>query len=209
MEHAFWHRAWSDRQIGFHQPDINAQLMAYWPQLSLDEGSRVLVPLCGKSSDMLWLIQSHRVLGVELSETAVAEFFTDNGLDPCIAQETDAIRYSAPSIDLCCGDFFALPDSEIASVDGVFDRAALVALPVDIRERYVEKIASSLKSGAAILLITIEYDESVYDGPPFNIPSAEVQRLYADRFDIAEAGSNREDFKGMQVTNRAYLLRKR
>ncbi len=208
MEHDFWHRAWAERKIGFHQADFNSQLLAYWPRLKLAEGARVFVPLCGKSSDMLWLMKSHRVLGVELSETAVTEFFTENGLESEAVREVDLVRHSAQHIDLYCGDLFDLPDSELASVDAVFDRAALVALPVDIRERYAKKIASSLRTGAAMLLITIEYDETVYDGPPFNIPNAEVQRLYGDHFDITEAGSNQEDFKNMNVTNRAYLLRK-
>ena len=209
MEHDFWHKAWADRKIGFHQADFNSQLLAYWPRLELPEGGSVFVPLCGKSSDMLWLMKSHKGLGVEISETAVTEFFTESGLKSEAVQEAHHVRHSAQNIDLYCGDLFALPDSELAAIDGMFDRAALVALPVDIRERYAKKIASSLRAGAAMLLITIEYDGAVYDGPPFNIPTVEVQRLYGDCVDITEAGSNQEDFKNMQVTNRAYLLRKR
>ena len=54
MEHAFWHQRWQEGRIGFHQGDINPWLRRYWSALDLHADARVLVPLCGKSSDMLW-----------------------------------------------------------------------------------------------------------------------------------------------------------
>ena len=55
MEPAFWHRKWADNQIGFHQAQANPYLQRYWPGLGLPAGSRVLVPVCGKSLDLAWL----------------------------------------------------------------------------------------------------------------------------------------------------------
>jgi thiopurine S-methyltransferase len=69
MQPEFWHKRWASNQIGFHLPQVNPYLQRFWPALGLEEGSRVLVPLCGKSLDLLWLAhQGHEVLGVELSE---------------------------------------------------------------------------------------------------------------------------------------------
>lgn len=75
MDHEFWHARWSSNEIGFHLPQVNPHLLEFWPTLGLPAGSRVLVPLCGKTLDMAWLMaQGHRVLGVELSRTAVEAF---------------------------------------------------------------------------------------------------------------------------------------
>ncbi len=82
MEPAFWHKRWADNQIGFHQGQVNSYLQTHWPALGLETGSRVLVPLCGKSLDLVWLAgQGYRVLGVELSRRAVEDFFREHGLE--------------------------------------------------------------------------------------------------------------------------------
>ncbi|MBB4815130.1 hypothetical protein HNP03_003766 [Pseudomonas rhodesiae] len=78
MEPEFWHDRWATNQIGFHQSDINPYLLRHWPSLALAHGAQVLVPLCGKSLDLIWLASlGHRVLGVELSEQAVQTFFSE------------------------------------------------------------------------------------------------------------------------------------
>ena len=83
MDAAFWLQRWQEGQIGFHRSDVMPLLEKHWPSLQLPAGSRVLVPLCGKSLDMHWLAaQGHRVLGVELSPLAVTQFFEEAGLTP-------------------------------------------------------------------------------------------------------------------------------
>ena len=76
MQPEFWQKRWADNQIGFHQAQISPYLQRHWSQLNLADNAQVLVPLCGKSLDMLWLAgQGHRVLGVELSRKAAEDFF--------------------------------------------------------------------------------------------------------------------------------------
>ena len=78
MQPEFWHDRWQRNQIGFHQEQVNPCLERLWPQLELPRGARVLVPLCGKSLDLSWLAASgFEVLGVELSQTAVEQFFSE------------------------------------------------------------------------------------------------------------------------------------
>jgi len=79
MDPQFWHERWQRNETGWHQREINAHLQDFWPQLQQPAGGRVLVPLCGKSRDLLWLrAQGHAVLGVEISPIAVREFFAEN-----------------------------------------------------------------------------------------------------------------------------------
>jgi thiopurine S-methyltransferase len=78
MDPDFWHERWKTNQIGFHQGEINHCLVRYWPSLGLKTGGRVLVPLCGKSRDMFWLLeQGFAVTGIEISPIAVEAFFAE------------------------------------------------------------------------------------------------------------------------------------
>lgn len=195
MEAQFWLERWREGRTHFHQERVTPLLQKYWPQLALPAGSTVLVPLCGKSLDMLWLAQQgHRVLGVELSELAITQFFSQNQLMPAIHESAQGRHYVAGNIELVCGDIFLLEDATLAACAGAYDRAALIALPPDMRARYVAEIYGRLPPQARSLLITLEYDQQKMDGPPFSVAEEEVQRLYAphsetvaiDRRDILE-----------------------
>lgn len=181
MQADFWHQRWAANQTGFHQSQANADLQRFWPELGIGKGARVLVPLCGKSLDLVWLAeQGYRVLGVELSEKAVQEFFCEQKLTPVISQRDAFKVYVCEGIELWCGDFFALRAEDVADCVALYDRAALVALPPAMRERYVAHLASALPAECQGLLITLDYDQAKLDGPPFSVPDEEVRRLLAE-----------------------------
>ena len=180
MEPEFWHKRWSSNQIGFHLPEVNPYLQRFWPQLGLAQGSRVLVPLCGKSLDLLWLAhQGYSVLGVELSEKAATDFFLEHQLEAVVSEEGAFRVFSAGDIEIRCGDFFALGSQDVADCTGLYDRAALIALPVPMRERYAAHLLRILPSVVG-LLITLDYNQDEMPGPPFSVADDEVQRLLGD-----------------------------
>ncbi|HEY6096149.1 MAG TPA: thiopurine S-methyltransferase [Gallionellaceae bacterium] len=185
MEKDFWLERWEKAETGFHQDDINPYLKRHWPQLKLAPGSVVFVPLCGKSQDMHWLRQQpHAVLGVELSPIAVKDFFHEAGQTPL---ELDGGKFDcceADGIRLLCGDFFDLGKRELSNVSAVYDRASMVALPPEMRARYVKHLASILPSGCQILLITFDYPQEQMSGPPFAVTPDEVTALYRDYADV-------------------------
>lgn len=177
MEPEFWHKRWSSNQIGFHLPEVNPYLQRFWPQLGLAQGSRVLVPLCGKSLDLLWLAhQGYSVLGVELSEKAATDFFLEHQLEPVVSEEGVFRVFRAGDIEIRCGDFFALGPQDVADCTGLYDRAALIALPVPMRARYAAHLQKILPDGVG-LLITLDYNQDEMPGPPFSVGDDEVQRL--------------------------------
>ncbi|MGE7993836.1 thiopurine S-methyltransferase [Pseudomonas sp. NPDC089554] len=177
MEPAFWHKRWADHQIGFHQVKVNPYLQAHWAGLALAPGSRVLVPLCGKSLDLTWLAgQGHRVLGVELSRRAVEDFFTEHELTPQVTQQGAFEVWRSGEVELWCGDFFALQAQDLADCSGLYDRAALIALPPSMRERYMALLSAVLPATCKGLLVTLEYDQALSDGPPFSVLDDEVRR---------------------------------
>ena len=185
MDPEFWHQRWQRREIGFHLDHPNPRLVQHWDALEQPPGSRVLVPLCGKSEDLAWLAgRGHPVLGVELSPIAVAEFFAAYRLSPERLRRGPFERQAAGGIEILCGDFFAL-DREIAGpVDAVYDRAALVALPEPLRRRYAERIAELLPAGGGMLLVTFDYAQHEMAGPPFAVGPEQVWELYAGQFAI-------------------------
>lgn len=185
MQADFWHQRWAANQIGFHQPQTNPYLQRYWPGLKLAPGSKVLVPLCGKSLDLSWLAgQGHQVLGVELSEKAVQEFFSDQGLEPLISQRRPFKVYSAETVEIFCGDFFSLRAEDAAGCTALYDRAAIIALPSAMRQRYVERLDKVLAKPCEGLLITLDYDQAKIDGPPFSVADEEVQRLLTPAWEL-------------------------
>ena len=207
MEAGFWIQRWEKREIGFHQLEINRFLKQYWSTLELARDSTVLVPLCGKSRDMLWLAKrGHHVLGVELSEAAVQDFFKEWEMPPKVDQQGSFTRYSAENVELLVGDFFPLTSKDLQKVAGVYDRAALVALPPEMRRDYVNLLAEILPAKAQTLLITFEYRLGDREGPPFSIDIEAVKSLFEDRCDINMLDSQPFDLRGLAATEHAFRL---
>ena len=130
--------------------------------------------MCGKTPDLLWLeARGNEVVGVELSEIAVLAFFEDNGIEyEKVDGRLTHYRAARQRISLYCGDYF---DFEAGSFDAHYDRGALVALPVELRKRYARHTSALLDKDAHQLVITVEYDQGVCDGPPFSISDNEIQ----------------------------------
>ena len=187
MDPSFWRDRWDNQDIGFHQPDIHALLPEYWPRLGLPTDAPVFVPLCGKSLDMVWLAQQgHRVIGAELSQRAIDDFFAERGLTPATrASGSFTVKSSGP-YELWCGDFFELPRMAVAGIAGVYDRAALIALPPSLRDRYAATLASLLPPQARMLLITLEYEQTQMSGPPFSVPGGQVRALFSGNYECDE-----------------------
>jgi thiopurine S-methyltransferase len=179
MQHDFWHQRWQQNQIGFHSPDINPHLQRFWPLVAVNAGSRIFLPLCGKSKDMLWLLaQGYPVVGVELSPMAVEAFFAENAMHPTVCQQGNFLVYRIDGLEIFCGDFFELSAAELGRVDVVYDRAALVALPPEMRIDYATHLSSLLEPGQQILLVTFAYPQHEMPGPPFSVPEDEIEMLY-------------------------------
>lgn len=179
MDSQFWHERWQRNEIGFHQDAVNAHLTDFWPGLGFAPDSRIFVPLCGKSRDLLWLRScGHRVYGVELSPIAVRDFFRENALDPQITRREPFEAWEADGLCILCGDFFALTPSLLAEVAGVYDRASLIALPPAMRPRYAQHLTAILPATASMLLVTLNYPDGEMNGPPFAVHEPEVRQLY-------------------------------
>ena len=201
MKPEFWISKWAANQIGFHQDNIHPLLVKYWPLLNLNSESRVLVPLCGKSKDMIWLAeQKHQVIGIELSDVAIESFYKENRLK--IGKRIGNV-YHSQNNDIINADFFSISNQQIGKVEAVYERGSLVALPQNIRTDYINHLKSLLDPGTLILLITLEYNENIITPPPFSITRDQVDELYLSWSYLETIVS---DVKGLPATESVYRI---
>lgn len=210
MEPDYWHRRWARTEIGFHEGVANALLVQHVDTLRLSPHQRVFLPLCGKTQDIPWLLQQgYRVAGAELSPIAAEQLFAELGVVPQISAMSDLSHYHAPNLDIFVGDIFQLPHTLLGRVDSIYDRAALIALPPAMRLRYASHL-TAITDTAPQLLITLEYDQHLMDGPPFSVGEEEVHHLYGERYAITPLARVKipDGLKGrFPATEQAWLLR--
>jgi thiopurine S-methyltransferase len=184
MKHEFWHERWKKNEIGFHEPKANPALVKNIARLKLPKRARVFIPLCGKTLDIGWLLsRGFRVAGAELSELAVTQLFEQLRVKPKVVKSKNGSVYRARNIDIFVGDIFRVTRARLGRVDAIYDRAALVALPPEVRKRYTAHLMR-ITNKARQLLVSFEYDQSLMPGPPFSISNAEIVTHYAKAYDI-------------------------
>ena len=147
----------------------------------------MFVPLCGKSLDMIYMLnRGFSVIGVEVSEIGIKQFFHENRLDFTISQVGEFDLYSAKNIEIYCGDFFSLTSKHLCGVKAVFDRKSLIALDRNLRQKYVKHLNDIISLGVRILLITLHYPKHQMSGPPFSVDKSEVESLFSMAFNYQE-----------------------
>ncbi|EAU40980.1 thiopurine S-methyltransferase family protein [Fulvimarina pelagi HTCC2506] len=182
MEAQFWHDRWDKGEIAFHEGKPNRLLLKHFDALELVEDARIFLPLCGKAIDIHWLLdKGFRVVGIDLSAIAIDQLFDDLGFEPSVTEDGDLTRYTAPNIDIFVGDVFALTPDQLGPVDAIYDRAALVALPAAMRARYAAHLAE-ITGATRQLLLSFDYDQTLFDGPPFSVDEAEIERVHGARY---------------------------
>lgn len=185
MNEQFWHDRWKNKQTAFHTAEANPLLTRNLSFLNPRKGATVFVPLCGKSNDLHWLAeQGYRVIGAELSPLAVQQLFEESSKQPSIRPAGSLQLYEAGTLSIFQGSIFELTAEMTGPVDIVYDRAALVALPQEMRDRYAHQIRS-LAAEARQLVICYEYNQTCDDGPPFSVTEDELLRLYREHFDCS------------------------
>jgi thiopurine S-methyltransferase len=212
MTEDFWHRKWEGNEIAFHEREANPLIVKYFGDLSVPAGGRVFLPLCGKTLDIHWLLSHrYRVAGSELSKIAIEQLFSELGVEPSLTAIGPVSLYSSQNIDIFVGDIFSLSAHLLGPVDAIYDRAALVALPGPIRERYAPHLIE-ITDRAPQLLISYDYDQRLQDGPPFSVSDGEIARQYQESYDVKQLASV-EVIGGLKgicaASEKVWLLKKR
>jgi thiopurine S-methyltransferase len=187
VHHDFWHERWRTGQTGFHQQSVHPLLERWWPRLGVPADARVYVPLCGKSLDMAWLAhRGHTIVGSELSRVAIDEFFASRSLQPTLTRRAGFTLHAAGAFEIYEGDALTLTPAITGPLHAFYDRAALVALPPEMRDPYAASLATLLPRGAHGLLVSFEYPQEMKGGPPFSVAAAEIRELFETAFTVRE-----------------------
>ncbi|SEF71060.1 thiopurine S-methyltransferase [Marinobacterium lutimaris] len=180
-----WLSLWRDRDTAFHQRKVNSLLIRFWTELKLPRRSRILVPLCGKSLDMIWLSQQgHEVIGVELSPLAVKTFFKENHIKPSRKRDGQLTLWKHGRLSIYCGDLFQLQPEQLGRIDAIYDRAALTALPAGLRGAYIEHLQHLTGKHSPALLLTTEDRQQNESDQHFQGIDTELSLLCATRYRI-------------------------
>lgn len=211
MDVSFWINRWENNDVAFHQSEANPALVKYFNELSIEKGNRVFLPLCGKTLDIAWLLsKGYHVAGAELSRLAIEQLYKSLGVTPNVTDIGNLKCYSVENIDIFVWNIFELSRDVLGTVDVVYDRAALVALPEDMRKRYTTHLMT-ITGTAPQLLISYEYDQRLMDGPPFSVSNEEVMRHYKASYDLnlLESANLPGGLKGKcAATENTWVMRK-
>ncbi len=203
MDIDFWNERWEKDQIAFHMKEVNPMLIKYFHKLNLLEKKRIFLPLCGKTLDIAWLLQKgYSLVGIELNKEAIDALFKELNITPLISKENDFIKYSAKNIDIYVGDFFKMNAEILKPIDAVYDRAALVALPLEMRIEYVSHLLN-ITNVVPQLLISYDYDQRIMKGPPFSVPFSEIEHHYGDYYEITLLNENIDIPSGLKRKSQA------
>ncbi len=176
----FWLKVWENNDIPFHQDDVKSELIDFFPLLNLQKNSNILIPLCGKSKDLLWLSeQGHQIIGIEISPIACENFFTENNIQPSVIKKPSYLIYQNDNIRIICADLFQLTKDDFPTIHAIYDCKALIALPPEMKKKYVQHLLQCVGPEIQILLFNILTDDKV-QGPPFPSSDAEIEMLYSD-----------------------------
>jgi thiopurine S-methyltransferase len=212
MDRNFWINRWEENRLGWHQEAVHPLLVKFFDAYLLPGGSRVFVPLCGKTRDIAWLLsKDYRVVAAELSEIAIRQLFDDLGITPTVRGLGSVKHFAAPSLDIYVGDVFDLTKEQIGPVDLIHDRAAMVALPDDMRAKYVSHLVK-ITDTARQFVISFDYDQGLMSGPPFSVPQPEIEVLYGSAYssDLLFAQDIPGGLKGLApASEQAWLMENR
>lgn len=178
MESSFWRERWQEGKIGFHEGKPNTFLAEHLGRVS---GRRVFVPLCGKTEDLAYLAaQGRDVVGVELVEDAVRAYFAEHAIEPQVRAHGEITAYTAGPLTILAGDLFAVTPKLVGPIDAIYDRAALIALPQEMRATYIAHVRALAGVNTPVLLVALEYPQDQMEGPPFSVSDPEVRTHYHD-----------------------------
>ncbi|XP_060082074.1 probable thiopurine S-methyltransferase [Ylistrum balloti] len=179
-----WQKRWTERKIGFHQEAVHPYWEKYMDNI-LDnrENTNIFFPLCGKSVDIKWLSdKGHNVVGVECSAMALEEFFEEQKVEYTkeTAEEVKGSLFQSKDgkIKLYCCDIYDFNKDVAGQFDVIWDRASLVAINRSDRVKYTDLLKGLMKPECCLALVTLEYDETKYAGPPHNVSEDQVMELY-------------------------------
>jgi len=180
----YWQARWATGQSQWHSDQPHKYLVKYIDQLAVGSSKvRIFLPMCGKAGDLMYLYQAgHTVLGVEGVPFVVEQFFRENKIEheKTKMEELNGWKYKSKDgrMTVFACDFFLMTPAILGAVDAVYDRGALTAITPQDRQSYIAVMKNLLSPEFRYILNAYEYDDTMFQGPPRNLPRDEVFNLF-------------------------------
>ena len=200
-----WEQDWTTDKPEFHSDEVNSMLMKQHHEFTRGRKNlRILVPLCGKSLDMIWLAdQGHSVVGVELIRKGIEAFLQGNKLT-CSEERISLgseiqgtiFQVNEKYISLFeCSIFDFSAEVAGGQFDCIWDRGSMTAINVMKDERlkqYSDIMLACLKPDGRYLLEFFA-PESLEGMPPtFKFISEEkLTEIFGERCTIRFLGKDK------------------
>lgn len=154
---------------------------------------KALVPGCGLGHDAFVLAEAGmNTIGFDISELAL---------------EQAAQRYQHAKLDWQHGDLFS--DLADAEFDMVWEHTCFCAIPLEMRDAYVECMANTLKPGGFLLgVFFIETDLPEGEGPPFKASIEEIKTHFFNRFSLEYQATPDHHYSGREGKEQLMLFRR-
>uniref|UniRef100_A0A3Q1FV01 thiopurine S-methyltransferase n=1 Tax=Acanthochromis polyacanthus TaxID=80966 RepID=A0A3Q1FV01_9TELE len=199
-----WEEYWQKDNIGFHIDHVNPCVCH--PIMLL------LLSVAVRLAD-----RGHSVVGVEISEKAVRQFFEENNMT--YSEEAAAgvpgakvFKSSEKSISLYQCDLYDFSSSVEGQFGAIWDRGSLVAVNPQDREKYAALMVSLMAKDCRYLVDNLLYNPTLYKGPPFFVPDEQLHSLFGHCCNIellqaADALTDRTRKWGLDyLTEKVHLL---
>ncbi|KAG8133358.1 putative Thiopurine S-methyltransferase-like protein, partial [Naja naja] len=161
-----WLNLWETNNIGFHKKEEHQFLTKYLDIfVNGRKELRIFFPFCGKAVEMKWLADmGHHVVGVEISESALKDFFMEQNLsfsEEIVSEIPGAKLLKCTSLNIClyCCNLYDLTS-------------------------YAQLILSLMNRMCRCLLVTLLYDARKHKGPPFYVADSDVKSLFGKDCEI-------------------------
>lgn len=161
-----WRKSWQDGDSTFFHSDNLSPIFLKMKEEIINgkDHAKVFVPFCGKVLEMKWLAENgHVVVGVEVSEDGIKQFFEENKL-PYITKEIQTVSgtlYECTDKTMClklyCCSFYDFKPEVENNFDAVWDSAAFQASNKADRKQYVSIIHSVLKTNGKVFMAVDEF----------------------------------------------------
>ena len=190
-----WEKLWNNGIFPWHKEDVHPKLERYLENMIEATGKeskseiRFFVPLCGKSTDLMFLkSQGFQVLGCECAEKAILDFFNENSLEFSKTKVNDEVtRFDSidGQLSMIQGDYFKLtPELLGGKVDCVWDRGSLVAIDVAKRPDYAKVMMSLLNDNFAYLIASLEREVEPENPMPHSASLDDIDGMFGEKLAV-------------------------
>tara|TARA_B110000305_G_C19428923_1_gene635179 strand:- start:445 stop:1059 length:615 start_codon:yes stop_codon:yes gene_type:complete len=177
--------------VGTVTPVLQELLPKLTERLEHDRKRKLFVPGCGFGHDAAWLSkQGFIVEASDFSQLAVGQAKSNYG--------------SCDNLSINQADVF----SETGVYDVVFEHTFFCAIPIELREQWVEKCLGLLKPNGYYFGVFHKVNLETPDGPPHSVNDEEIKTLFGKKFEFIRYEYSKHSLSSRMGVEKEFIFKK-